>query len=506
MRFLLRSFLAILLISFGSVGGFLAATKYKIQLSAFADQLQMAGAITPATGPKILFYRDPMGLPEISPMPKKDSMAMDYLPVYEGDASAPAQPAGDKKILFYRDPMGQPVISPTQKKDSMGMDYLPVYEGEAAMPVPPAGEKKIVYYRNPMGLPDTSPIPKKDSMGMDYVAVYADDGEAPSDPNTVKVSVEKVQRAGVVSQAAEMRQLADVLHVPGTVQLDESRERSITMRAEGFVEKVYASATGQTVKAGEPLFRIYSPEIVQAVVNYRIAVEQGGKEGGMRKLLNLGIPSEIIKAMPAKGEIPLSMDWPSPVDGVLMKKNIMVGARVMPGDEIYRLADVSTVWVMAEVAEQDIGRVKTGDDAQITVRAFPGEKFMGKVAFILPELKAETRTAQVRIELSNPGHRLLHQMFADVTIASGGNDPVLAIPTSSIIDSGLRKVAIADLGEGRFAPREITTGRTGDGYVEVLSGLNDGDKVVTRANFLIDAESNLKSALTALTVEAAKQP
>ena len=506
MRFLLRSFLAILLISFGSVGGFLAATKYKSQLSAFADQLQMADAITPATGPKILFYRDPMGLPEISPMPKKDSMAMDYLPVYEGDASAPAQPAGDKKILFYRDPMGQPVISPTQKKDSMGMDYLPVYEGEAAMPVPPAGEKKIVYYRNPMGLPDTSPIPKKDSMGMDYVAVYADDGEAPSDPNTVKVSVEKVQRAGVVSQAAEMRQLADVLHVPGTVQLDESRERSITMRAEGFVEKVYASATGQTVKAGEPLFRIYSPEIVQAVVNYRIAVEQGGKEGGMRKLLNLGIPLEIIKAMPAKGEIPLSMDWPSPVDGVLMKKNIMVGARVMPGDEIYRLADVSTVWVMAEVAEQDIGRVKTGDDAQITVRAFPGEKFMGKVAFILPELKAETRTAQVRIELSNPGHRLLHQMFADVTIASGGNDPVLAIPTSSIIDSGLRKVAIADLGEGRFAPREITTGRTGDGYVEVLSGLNDGDKVVTRANFLIDAESNLKSALTALTVEAAKQP
>ena len=506
MRFLLRSFLAILLISFGSVGGFLAATKYKSQLSAFADQLQMADAITPATGPKILFYRDPMGLPEISPMPKKDSMAMDYLPVYEGDASAPAQPAGDKKILFYRDPMGQPVISPTQKKDSMGMDYLPVYEGEAAMPVPPAGEKKIVYYRNPMGLPDTSPIPKKDSMGMDYVAVYADDGEAPSDPNTVKVSVEKVQRAGVVSQAAEMRQLADDLHVPGTVQLDESRERSITMRAEGFVEKVYASATGQTVKAGEPLFRIYSPEIVQAVVNYRISVEQGGKEGGMRKLLNLGIPSEIIKAMPAKGEIPLSMDWPSPVDGVLMKKNIMVGARIMPGDEIYRLADVSTVWVMAEVAEQDIGRVKTGDDAQITVRAFPGEKFMGKVAFILPELKAETRTAQVRIELSNPGHRLLHQMFADVTIASGGNDPVLAIPTSSIIDSGLRKVAIADLGEGRFAPREITTGRTGDGYVEVLSGLNDGDKVVTRANFLIDAESNLKSALTALTVEAAKQP
>ena len=210
--------------------------------------------------------------------------------------------------------------------------------------------------------------------------------------------------------------------------------------------------------------------------------------------------------MPTKGDIPLSMDWPSPVDGVLMKKNIVVGARIMPGDEIYRLADVSTVWVMADVPEQDVGRVKPGDAAEITVRAFPGKKFMGKVAFILPELKAETRTAQVRIELPNPGHKLLHQMFADVTIASSANEPVLAIPVSAIIDSGLRKVAIADLGEGRFTPREIETGRTGDGYVEVLKGLNDGDRVVTRANFLIDAESNLKSALTALTTDTGKQP
>ena len=142
--------------------------------------------------------------------------------------------------------------------------------------------------------------------------------------------------------------------------------------------------------------------------------------------------------MPAKGDIPLSMDWPSPVDGVLMKKNIVIGARVMPGDEIYRLADVSNVWVMADVPEQDIGRVKPGDDAKITVRAYPGEKFMGKIAFILPELKIETRTAQVRIELANPDNKLLHQMFADVTIASGGSDPVLAIPTSAVIDSGLR--------------------------------------------------------------------
>ena len=545
MRFLLRSFIAILLISFGSVGGFLAATKYKSQITAFAGQLQGTETTSPNVGPKILYYRNPMGLPDVSPVPKKDSMGMDYLPVYEEAANLTpvssrkilfyrdpmglldislvpkkdsmamdylpvyedvVTPTGDKKILFYRDPMGQPAISPVPKKDSMGMDYLPVYDGAEMNPQVPEGEKKVLYYRNPMGLPDTSPIPKKDSMGMDYIPVYEEESGSIADPNAVRISVEKTQRAGVVSEVAEKRQLADVLHVPGTIVLDERLERSITMRSEGFVEKIYASSTGQTVKAGEPLFRIYSPEIVQAVVNYRIAVEQGGKEGGRRKLLNLGIPAEIIKAMPTKGDIPLSMDWPSPVDGVLMKKNIVVGARIMPGDEIYRLADVSTVWVMADVPEQDVGRVKPGDTAEITVRAFPGKKFMGKVAFILPELKAETRTAQVRIELPNPGHKLLHQMFADVTITSGANEPVLAIPASAIIDSGLRKVAIADLGEGRFTPREIETGRTGDGYVEVLKGLNDGDRVVTRANFLIDAESNLKSALTALTTDTAKQP
>jgi Cu(I)/Ag(I) efflux system membrane fusion protein len=376
-------------------------------------------------------------------------------------------------------------------------------------PVPPAaqsGERKVLYYRNPMGLPDTSPVPKKDSMGMDYIAVYADEGEAESDPSIVKVGVEKVQRAGVVSQAVERRVLADAIHVPGTVQLDERRERSITMRAEGFIEEVYAGATGQPVKAGEKLFRIYSPQIVAAAVDYRVAAAQGQREAGARKLRNYGVPESYIRAIPAKGNIPLSLDWPSPVDGVLMKKNIVVGARVMPGDELYRLADVSTVWVIADVPEQDAGRVKPGDAATIMVRAFPGESFAGKVAFILPELRADTRTAQVRIELPNPGHKLLHQMYADVTIEAALGEPVLAVPASAIIDSGLRQVAIVDLGEGKFAPRAVKLGRKGGEHVEILSGLAAGDKVVTKANFLIDAESNLKAALTALTAAGAGEP
>ena len=367
----------------------------------------------------------------------------------------------------------------------------------ATMAAAPSGERKILYYRNPMGLPDTSPIPKKDSMQMDYIPVYADEGT--SDPSIVKVSVEKVQRAGVRTELVEKRVLSEPIHAPGSIQLDERRERSITLRAESFIEKVYAGATGQHVKAGEPLFRFYSPQIVQALVDYRLAVAGGQKQAGARKLRNLGIPEEFIATIPAKGDIPFSMDWPSPVDGVLMSKSVVAGARTMPGDELYRLADVSTVWVIADVSEVDVGRVKIDDPAEVTLRSYPGEIFRGKVAFILPELKAETRTAQIRIELPNPGHKLLHRMYADVEIDTGQSAGVLAIPASAIIDSGNRQVAIIQVSEGRFRPMEVRIGRRGAGYVEILEGLRQGEQVVTRANFLIDAESNLQAALTGLT-------
>ncbi len=373
--------------------------------------------------------------------------------------------------------------------------------GEAAPPAETG--RKIRFYRHPMGLPDTSPTPKKDSMGMDYIPVYEDEGETVSDPSIVTVSVEKVQRAGVRIEPVERRVLAEAIHAPGTVQLDERRQHSITMRVEGFIEEVYAGATGQHVKAGERLFRIYSPAIVQAQVEYRIAASQG--QGGARKLRNYGVPESFITNLRKKGERPFSLDWPSPVGGVLMTKNVIVGQRVMPGDELYRLADISTVWVMADVPEQDVGRVRIGDPVSISVRALPGEIFRGKVSFILPELKVETRTAQVRIEIPNPDHKLIHQMYADVTIATARSTPVLSVPTSAIIDSGLRQVAIADLGEGKYAPRAVKLGRRGGDHVEIIEGLKEGDMVVTKANFLIDAESNLKAALSALTATGEAQ-
>ncbi len=460
MRLFTRLVLTLLLIAFGGASGFLAATKYCPQFDALAGQLMIAeGAASPVR--RIIYYRNPMGEPDISPVPTKDWMDMDYIPVYEDE------------------------VSKNSDTSSSDPDFAP-------------REKKILYYRNPMGLPDTSSEPKKDSMGMDYIPVYAEEDTGPSDPSIVKISVEKVQRAGVRTEAVAKHVLSQPLRVPGTVALDERLERSITIRNEGFIEKVYAGATGQNVKAGEPLFRIYSPQIVQAAVEYRLAAANGQKAVGANKLRNYGLPESYIESIPLKGEVPLSLDWPSPVDGVLMSKKIVVGARVMPGDELYRLADVSTVWVIADVAEQDISRIAVGNPVSISVRAYPGEVFTGKVAFVLPELMPETRTAQVRIELPNPGHKLLHRMYADVTIDTGTEAAVLAVPESAVIDSGNKQVAIIEVGEGRFKPQSVKLGRRGGGQVEILAGLVEGDRIVTRANFLIDAESNLQAALTAL--------
>jgi Cu(I)/Ag(I) efflux system membrane fusion protein len=513
MRLLSRIFTATLLVGIGGTGGVLSATTYRSHLETLiADTFGLVTKMASAER-SIVYYRNPMGDPDISAEPKKDSMGMDYLPVYSDELpTSVATGADGRRIIYYKNPMGEPDISPIPKKDSMGMDYLPVFEGEQkAAPAPetmvpsdtPAdGNKKIKFYRNPMGLPDTSPVPKKDSMGMDYIAVYEDD-EALSDPSIVKVSVDKVQRAGVRTEEVKLRDLSIPIHAPGSVQLDERKQWSITLRAEGFVEKVYAGATGQHVKAGEALFRFYSPQILQAAVEYRIAA---GNPGALKKLRNLGVPDSFIKSIPAKGEIPTSLDWPSPVDGVLMSKSAIVGGRVMPGDELYRLADVSTVWVIAEVSEGDIGRVKLGSNAKIRFKTFPGEVFEGKIAFILPELKAETRTAQVRIELSNPEHKFLHRMYADVEIDTGSEQPVLAIPSSAIINSGKTEVVMVQLAEGKFKPIKIRTGRRSADQVEVIEGLNVGDKIVTRANFLLDAESNLQAALESLTSPAESTP
>jgi Cu(I)/Ag(I) efflux system membrane fusion protein len=409
--------------------------------------------------------------------------------------------AADRMALYYRDPSGAPYWSATPKKDKQGRDYLPVFEDEEPAFGPggeikkasrvTAGPRKILYYRNPMGLPDTSPVPKKDWMGMDYIPVY--EGEEQDDGKTVRVSVEKVQRSGVRTEVIEARTIIRPVRAVGTVMHDESRLTIVTMRSDGYIEELFVDKSGQHVHAGEPLFRVYSPDIVSAQVNLR----NGGGLGGEQRLRNFGVPESHVRDVLA-GKNPMSLIWPSPASGDVIGKNIINGQKVKAGDELYRIADHSHVWVIADVAESDLPSIKIGTGATIAVRAYMAQPIEGEVTFIYPELKVETRTARVRIEVPNPDGRLKVDMYADVVFQTGVDQtPVIAVPTSALIDSGSRQVVLIAKGEGRFEPRPVKLGRRGDGYTEILEGVNKGEDVVTSATFLIDAESNLKAALQA---------
>ena len=423
------------------------------------------------------------------------------------EASRPA-----RKLLYYRNPMGHPDTSPVPKKDSMGMDYIPVYADEEVAATDgeaPKSGRKILYYRNPMGHPDRSPVPKKDSMGMDYIPVYADEAGSGS---AVKVSLDKIQRTGVRTETVVKRAVSRPIRGAGTVRHDESRLWAVTVRSDGYVEELFVNKTGEHVAQGEPLFRFYSPQIQLAQADLLVAVRAEDRntrssealDGAMQRLRNLGVPEGRIAEVRQAMSNPRTIDWPSPATGDVIEKRVIQGQRVAAGDEVFRVADHSRVWVIADIAEADIAEVTLGMPARVTLRAFPGEPQEGEVTFIYPELmKPETRTVSVRIELANHDGKMRPGMYADVALEPRKEDAVAAVPDSAVIDSGTRQVVLVAKGEGRFEPREVKLGRRGADYTEVTDGLSEGEEVVTSANFLIDAESNLKAALQSFGYERA---
>jgi Cu(I)/Ag(I) efflux system membrane fusion protein len=382
----------------------------------------------------------------------------------------------------------------------------------AEQTAPDKTERKILYYRNPMGLPDTSPVPKKDSMGMDYIPVYADEQE---EPGTVRVSLDKVQRIGVTTEKVEAKTISRAVRGVGTVQHDESLLTIVTVRSDGYIEQLFVNKTGQHVGKGDPLFRFYSPQIQLAQADLVVAVRAHGRdsgvggdlEGAMQKLRNLDVPDARIDEVRKTMTNPRTIDWVSPATGDVIEKNVIEGQRVVAGDELFRIADHSRMWVVAEVAESDIAMIAVGTHATVTLRAFPTEPHDGVVTFIYPEMmKPETRTVSVRIELPNPDGEMRVGMYADVVFHPNGDGAkVTAVPDSAIIDSGTRQVVLVAKGDGRFEPRAVKLGRRGEGYAEITEGIKPGEEVVTSANFLIDAESNLKAALQSFGQQEAPQ-
>ncbi|WP_434514498.1 efflux RND transporter periplasmic adaptor subunit [Dechloromonas sp. ARDL1] len=373
-------------------------------------------------------------------------------------------------------------------------------------------ERKLLYYRNPMGLPDTSPVPKKDPMGMDYIPVYeGEQDDEPAAANQIKISVEKVQKLGVRTEAAQLRALDKVVRAAGRVEPDERRIYAISPKFEGYVERLHVNVTGQPVGKGQPLFEVYSPELVSAQREYAIAAQGveslkgagGSAQDGMKQLAdssllrlkNWDISEEQVKALAKSGEARRTLTFRSPVAGIVTEKKALQGVRFMPGEALYQVADLSAVWVVADVFEQDIGQVKTGAKAKVRINAYPDKTFEGTITYVYPTLKSETRTVPVRVELQNPGQLLKPAMFAQVELPVGGKGEVVTVPTSAVIDSGTRRIVLVQAKEGRFEPREVKLGQRSDNYVEVQEGVKNGEPVVVAANFLIDAESNLKAAV-----------
>lgn len=366
-------------------------------------------------------------------------------------------------------------------------------------------QRQPLYYRNPMGLPDTSPVPKKDSMGMDYIPVYA--GEETEDAEGFSISTAKVQKLGVQSEAAALRELGSSLRLNARIETDEQRLYALSPKFEGWVEKLYVSTTGRSVRKGEPLFEVYSPELVSALRELELA-RQGlaalkdadeAAQQSMQRLIEAGEARlrnwDIVGAQLHDGRV----TYHAPANGIVLEKNAVEGMRFMPGETLYRIADLSTLWAIADVPERDIAGIRPGSTAQVSVDALPGRDFTGKVDFIYPTLNEMTRTVQVRIVLNNADGALKPAMYAHVRLASGKAGKVLSVPVSAVIDSGERQTVLVRLDAGRFAPRTVTLGSRSDDYVEVTAGLNEGEQVVTRANFLLDSESNLKAAFSGMT-------
>ena len=344
---------------------------------------------------------------------------------------------------------------------------------------------------------------------MDYIPVY--EGEE-TQAGQVKISPDKVQKLGVRTEPVSSRELVRTVRAVGQFQLDERRQHTVTTKFEGYIERLHVNATGQPVKRGQPLMEVYSPELVSAqeesliAWNGRQSLRNGTEEsltgvgllaeGALKRLRNWDISDAQLQRLQKDGKATRTLTLYAPASGVVLEKMAVAGMRFMPGEPLFRIADLSAIWLLVDVFEQDLSLVHVGQSVKISVDAYPGQELTGKIAYIYPTVTPETRTAKIRVELTNPGGMLRPDMYASVQLVSGhGKAKALTVPDSAVIDNRTPPVVLVQRAEGLFEPREVKLGMRSDGYAEVLQGLSEGENVVVRANFLIDAESNLKSAL-----------
>ncbi len=379
-------------------------------------------------------------------------------------------------------------------------------------------DKKPLFYRNPMNPAVTSPVPAKDDMGMDYIPVYADADTSSGPSGTVKIDPVLIQKMGVRIGMAMERTMSRVITTPARVAFNEESLSMVHSKFSGWAEQVMVNKTGEHITKGQTLLTIYSPELVATQEEYLLALAnarilekssmQEIREDGKRlvkatrkRLSYFDIPESVIKQLEKTGEVKRDLPINAPFTGTAINVDVETGHYITPGKQLYRIADLSTVWVYADIYEPDLPWIRTGDMAIISVASQPGKTFSGTIDYVYPYEDGKTRTVKVRLVFDNKDGRLKPGMFADITIHAGKREKILAVPSEAIVRSGAQEQVFVVTGPGTFEPRTVVTGVEADGYTEISKGLSQHASVVTSAQFLIDSESKLREA-TAKMIEA----
>ena len=377
----------------------------------------------------------------------------------------------------------------------------------SAVPAPNAPEP--IFYRHPMTPEITSPVPAQDDMGMDYIPVYADAAAGP--PGTVQIDPVTVQSIGVRTAGAERRTLTRTIHTLGRVDYDEQLITRLHPKVEGWIDELYVETTGEQIAEDHILMNIYSPQLVLTQQEYLLAlsnretlsespfpdIRRGAEElveSTLTRLRLLDVPEHQIFELTQTGQVQEQLHIHSPADGIVVNVGIREGQYVTPQTELYTVANLSHVWVLVDVFEDELPWVRVGDVARMTVAAAPGRIFEGQLTYIYPYAESQTRTVKARLEFDNAELLLKPDMFADVTILASPEVDAVAVPSEAVVRSGVREQVFIVREPGKFEPRDVRLGVSSDGWTQILAGIEAGEQVVVSAQFLIDSESKLREA------------
>jgi Cu(I)/Ag(I) efflux system membrane fusion protein/cobalt-zinc-cadmium efflux system membrane fusion protein len=400
---------------------------------------------------------------------------------------------------------GEPIL--TVKKVLAAENEL-----KAGMIDPETG-KKIKYWAAPMDPTYIRNEPGKSPMGMDLVPVYEEEGGEKEPASTIRIDPVTIQNMGVRMGRVKRKTLVKHIRAFGNITYDEKRIYAINTKFNGWIEKLYVNFIGEMVKKGQPLFDIYSPELVTAQEEYLLSLQYNAslkespypsiREGAQRllkasrtRLRYWDLSEKQIKKIENTGNVQKTITIYSPAKGVVIDKIAFQGHHVKAGEHLYKIADLSRVWVDVEIYEYELPWIKKGMSAKMELSYIPGKTFTGKVLYVYPFLTAKTRTARLRLEFPNPDYQLKPDMYANVNLESAVAGDSLVIPQEAVIDSGVRKVVFVALGKGKFQPREVKLGLEGnDNEFQILEGLKENEQIVISAQFMLDSESRLREAI-----------